>query len=117
MLAAVLASVLMLALPAECKKKKVKTTFKALKCSACKAIADEMRAEIQHEWETKAGDTVLVEKVRPEASCSEGHVRGRQVEDKNVQRAAQGASRVAVGGTKAGGGMGSIRSAGSRKPV
>mmetsp|Transcript_37378 Transcript_37378/g.76707 ORF Transcript_37378/g.76707 Transcript_37378/m.76707 type:complete len:203 (-) Transcript_37378:26-634(-) len=43
-------------------KKKKKTTFKALKCSACKAVADEMRSEIIHEWETRKGDTILVEK-------------------------------------------------------
>ena len=29
------------------KKKKVKTTFKALKCSACKAVAEEIKQEVE----------------------------------------------------------------------
>jgi len=29
------------------KKKKVKTTFKALKCSACKAVAEEIKQEVR----------------------------------------------------------------------
>mmetsp|Transcript_8698 Transcript_8698/g.13767 ORF Transcript_8698/g.13767 Transcript_8698/m.13767 type:complete len:187 (-) Transcript_8698:815-1375(-) len=58
-----LAFCMLLAPPAaDAKKKKVKTTFKALKCSACKAVADEMLAEVQHEWESKAGETILIEK-------------------------------------------------------
>uniref|UniRef100_A0A7S0F464 Saposin B-type domain-containing protein n=1 Tax=Hanusia phi TaxID=3032 RepID=A0A7S0F464_9CRYP len=44
------------------KKKKVKTTYKALKCSACKAVADEMKREVEHEWQTRAGETILIEK-------------------------------------------------------
>ena len=32
--------------PASAKKKKVKTTFKALKCSACKAVAEEIKQEV-----------------------------------------------------------------------
>ena len=47
---------------AAAKKKKVKTTFKALKCSACKAVAEEMKEEVRGEWERRAGDTILVEK-------------------------------------------------------
>ena len=43
-------------------KKKVKTTFKNLKCSACKAVAEEMKQEVKSEWETKAGETILIEK-------------------------------------------------------
>lgn len=31
---------------ASAKKKKVKTTFKALKCSACKAVAEEIKQEV-----------------------------------------------------------------------
>eukprot|EP00960_Hanusia_phi_P047397 758385-Hanusia_phi.AAC.2 len=42
---------------------KVKTTYKALKCSACKAVADEMKREVEHEWQTRAGETILIEKV------------------------------------------------------
>ena len=47
---------------AAAKKKKVKTTFKALKCSACKAVAEEMKEEVRGEWERRAGDTILIEK-------------------------------------------------------
>jgi hypothetical protein len=34
-----------------------------LKCSACIAVADEMRAEVYDEWNKQPGATILIEKV------------------------------------------------------
>ncbi len=49
-------------------KGKVKSKSKAqnkggLKCSACIAVADEMRAEVYDEWNKQPGATILIEKV------------------------------------------------------
>ena len=52
------------------KQKKVKTTFKALKCSACKAVAEETKQEVKHEWDSRAGDTILIEKRKKKTKVS-----------------------------------------------
>jgi hypothetical protein len=52
------------------KQKKVKTTFKALKCSACKAVAEEIKQEVKHEWDSRAGDTILIGKRKKNTKVS-----------------------------------------------
>lgn len=51
-------------------KSKVKTTFKKLKCPACFAVVNVMRKEVEHEWESRAGDTILVEKRKKKTKVS-----------------------------------------------
>ena len=52
------------------KSKKVKTTFRKLKCAACFSVVDVMRGECEHEWETGSGDTILVEKRKKKTKMS-----------------------------------------------